>query len=507
MRRPTGFRATACARRRAPCVAIAAMLACAVWPASPGHAEETPREFPAMAALEAEMTRLVEASRGSVVSVVARVGLEEILSDLGDDVRIQGPGIDGARRIGSGVVLDAEGHILTTATVVHGAREILVVPHNGHRRKAILRAMDPDSGIALLTVDRAAGLKPILLAPDGALPVGSLVTTFALSGGTPDYSLGFVSGHGVQEGPFRSGTFLRVNALTLPGSAGGPVLDTRGRLVGIVFGARGPREPLIEWESHEEGDEGTVVLETLHRQGAAGSAISYAIPVETIRHVADQLIRWGEVRRGWLGVTIESPEPGDVRLTRVVENSPASGAGLRVGDRVLAVDGEPIPSAEILVARIARSSPGDRIRITVARKDDRRQEITVPLGERRVDPPAPRPWHHHERHVARPRLGVRLQPAGRGDEAGLLVLDVDEGSRARAADLRKGDVLIEATGRPLRGVGDLRRALMSQPADRVLEMTILREGQRIRVKVPPPPPPPEAPGAPPPPSPRRERPR
>ena len=484
--------------------AVAVALAGA---AAPTTGEEEKDSFPALEELEREVSRLVKESEGSVVSVIAHLKLEEILKGMGEEVRIAGEESDRARRVGSGVVFDDAGHIVTTAAVVAGATDIVIIPGGGGaKRRARIRGLDSYSGIAVLVPETIEGLKPVRMAESSA-PVGALVTGFgnpAEDG--PTYSFGFVSGTGIQEGPFRTGPFMKINAPTLPGAAGGPLFDTKGRLVGLLFGGGGPRRSVIKWKTRD-GEEGEVdpetmaLIESMHRRDAGGGNVSYAVPVETVRHVARQLIASGEVRRGWMGVSIETPEPGEVVLTRVAPKSPASKAGLATGDRVVAVDGKPLRSAEVLVERINRSAPGDVVKLSIAR-EEKRTDVVVSLEERPVAPQQAHEQQYRYQVMRRPApLGVRIQEAEEPEieklpgvvaGAGLVILEVDESSRASQAGLSQGDILVEAMGMPLRTVGDLRTALSAQ-ALFPMEVKLVRDGSIVLVTIPPPPAPPTPP--------------
>ncbi len=474
---------------------------------APCLAAEEPDSFPKLEEVERDVSRLVKETEASVVSVNVRLKYEEILRGMGEEIRIAGKESDLARRVGSGIVLDAAGHIGTTAAVVLGATDIVIIPGGGGtKRSARIRGVDPFSGIAVLAPEQTDGLKAVRMAEEEA-PVRALVIGLgnpAEEG--PVYSLGFVSGTGVQEGPFRTGPFMKINAPTLPGAAGGPLFDTKGRLVGMLFGAGGPRRSVIRWTTHgEDADdpESMALLESMHRRDAGGGNVSFAVPVDTLRHVTGQLIKWGEVRRGWMGVSIESPETGEVVLTRVTPASPAAKAGLATGDRVVALDGTTLRSAEVLVERIARSAPGDVVRLVIVR-GERRTDATVALETRpEADPQS------HARHVPRvarrPILGVRIQPMeieagevpGVPPGVGLEVVEVDEASRASQAGLSEGDVMVEALGIALRSVADLRSVLSMQAAGQLMPVKIVREGEIIVVTIPPPPAPPsQAPPAP-----------
>ncbi|MFQ5701797.1 MAG: PDZ domain-containing protein [Acidobacteriota bacterium] len=479
-------------------------------PSAPVASEETER-FPALEALERELTRLVASAEPSVVAVIARSRLDELLAGLGEDIQIRDVARRIARRTGSGVVLDRKGHIVTIASVVSGASKIIIVPRSGDKQPARLLGLDSYSGLAVLAVDRPDDLEPITIAPVDDVNVGSIVVALGCAHADgPQYSVGTVSGTGFQQGPSRRGRFLRLNAYTAPGAAGGPVLDAKGYLVGLLFGARAPRRSVVRWDPRPDSpgeEEAELVqlraLKSLYSPGSAGGEVSYAVPAATVRDVTRQIIASGSVRRGWLGVTIESPEPGEVALTHVVAGGPAGNAGLRAGDRITAVDEQPLESAEALVETIAHLPPGSSVRLRILR-DGETMTVPVVLGSR-DDSPARRPPRWAPRLHRRPHLGVRIRTLDDGTRArwgvphglGLVVVSVQDDSRAQMAGLAEGDLLIEAEGIPMRVIGDLRMALIRQKPSRPMEIKILREGRPIVLSLPPPPDPPRppAPGA------------
>ncbi len=511
-----------------PAILLAALLSGAA------SADEKPAprpvaapEYPALQALEREISRLVETARPSVVSVVTRARLENLLNGLGDHVRLETLHGDGplARRVGSGVVIDGKGHIVTVSSVVAGASDVVVVAHDGRKLPARIEGIDPASGLAVLFVEDSGSLSPARMSDSSRIDVGSLVTTFgADQGAGPAYSVGFVAGSGVSQGPFRRGPYLRLDAYTAPGAGGGPVFDSRGELVGLVFGARDlpstGQDPVITWEAlsppdaDSENDRDTdeetpsgarEYFRALHRAGSSGAGVSYAVPIEVVRHVTEQIIRSGSVRRAWLGVTIESDEPGEVRLTHVVPDSPASHSGLQEGDRIVSVDGEPLSVAETLVEKIAVATPGATVRLGLVR-EDRKVDVRVTLGERddpKRAPPAP-VWAFR---FATPHLGVRLEemddvlrarlgaPAG----VGVMVRQVDRNARAALAGIEPGDVIVSALGDEVRTITDLRKALQEQDEEDPMPLDVIRAGKKLVLLVPPPapaPPPPAPPAAP-----------
>ena len=521
-------------------------------PPRPGAQPAPPAEspFPALEALESEIARLVETARPSVVGVIARSRVEDLLDALGQGVHIEGrleesTGGPMAKRVGSGVVIDSKGHIVTLASVVSGASEISVVSSTGQRLPAQLRGLDDGSGIAVLVLAEPVSLRPIRFGDSDTLKPGALVTTFASaigdSGGAAAYSLGFVSGMGVSLGPLHRGSYLRLNAHSAPGGGGGPVLDAQGRLAGIVFGGGGENEPgsaAIRWIEKtprpervpappEDSDEDVVspdhsvrILRALHRSWSQGSGVSYAVPGNVVRRVASEIIQSGYVRRGWVGVRIEEDEPGEVDLLSVVPGSPAEAAGLMPGDRIVsygigAQSRQTLTSSAVLVDQIASSAPGVTLKLGILR-DNAPKTITLVLGEA---PPAARPQegppgmpgmprlHASLMRMLRPTLGVEIDQAagedalrslGSAQGAGLLILKVHDRSRAQEAGMQAGDLIVEAMGLPISTLESLREALHVQ-GDHVMPVKVLRQRRELILSVQPvpePPPPPEAPDPP-----------
>jgi putative serine protease PepD len=266
------------------------------------------------------------------------------------------PGPDGAT--GSGFVIDDEGHIVTNQHVVDGAETVRVQFADGTQRNARVVGTDPSSDIAVLDVDAPASeLSPI---PWGAVdslevgdPVVAIGSPFGLEG---TLTSGIVSALGREmEAPngFTIEDAIQTDAALNNGNSGGPLIDANGRVVGVAAQIR----------SESGGNDG----------------VGYAIPSDTAREVARELIEDGEVEHAYLGVSLAGE--GNAEIMNVVDGSPADRAGLRVGDVVIEVDGRRITTGDALRSAIAAKQPGAQMRLTVRRGGDER-EIEVELGER-----------------------------------------------------------------------------------------------------------------------------
>lgn len=259
---------------------------------------------------------------------------------------------------GSGFVIDDEGHIVTNQHVVDGAQSVRVEFADGTEVDAEVVGTDPSSDIAVLDVDRPSSeLTPLTFASTGSLEVGNPVivlgSPFGLEG---TLTTGVISAVGREirsPNGFTIENAVQTDASLNHGNSGGPVLDTQGRVVGVAAQIR----------SESGGSDG----------------VGYAIPGETTKRVAAELIEDGKVEHAYLGVSLE--DDGAAKLVGVRARSPAAKAGLRNADVVIEVDGDSIETGDELREAIDAKKPGDEIRLKVRRGDDER-ELTVKLGTR-----------------------------------------------------------------------------------------------------------------------------
>jgi len=356
---------------------------------------------------------------------------------------------------GSGVIVDAEeGWVLTNHHVVENAERVVVTLRDGRELEAELRGSDPETDIALLRVD-ARGLTDIPFADSDALKVGDLVVAI----GNP-FGLGQTVTSGIVSALGRSGIgagryedFIQTDAPINPGNSGGALVNTKGELVGINTAILAP---------------------------AGGNVgIGFAVPANMARAVMDQLIRYGEVRRGRIGVAIQDLNPELARglgvpasegavISAVEPGSPAERAGLEPGMVITAVDGTPIDGARALSNAIGLKERGDEVTLTVL-DGERRRTLTLTLGAPGAGPSA--------LAEAMPALaGAELADAG-GRLEGVAVGAVAPGSPAWRFGLRAGDVIVGVNRERVRGLEDLRR--LAQAGERVVVVDVVRDGRRL----------------------------
>ena len=321
-----------------------------------GVALTTDDDSPAQTAAPAQPVAQTTSSIGAVYRRV-KDGVVEVSTSTSGQVDAFGNQSQGGAT-GSGFVIDKEGHIVTNQHVVAGADSVTVRFSDGTKVAAEIVGTDPSTDIAVLDVDRPSSqLTPLSFAGDGSLQVGDPViaigSPFGLEG---TLTTGVISALGREiQSPngFTIENAVQTDAALNHGNSGGPVLDTRGRVVGVA----------AQIASESGGSDG----------------IGYAIPGDTAERVARELIQDGSVEHAYLGVSL--PDDGAARLAEIVAGSPADRAGLRSGDEVSAVDGDSITTGDELRSAIDAKKPDDKITLTIKRNGDERT-VQVTLGQR-----------------------------------------------------------------------------------------------------------------------------
>jgi serine protease DegS len=272
------------------------------------------------------------------------------------------------RSLGSGVIMTEQGHILTNNHVIAGADAIQVMLYDGRSANAVVIGTDSATDLAVLKVD-LPDLQPISLGDSDSARVGDVV----LAIGNP---LGF--GHSVTQGIVSAlGRFglqlntyedyIQTDATIHLGNSGGALIDTRGRLLGI--------NTLIYTAGNQTENAST------------GIGISLAIPESLAMFVMQDLINYGEVIRGWLGVSVEpivvTPPSGgrqqQLSVVQVAPGGPAQKAGILVGDIITYINGEPVQDGRLTMHRIAMLRPGETISIVLER-DRQSMELNAVVG-------------------------------------------------------------------------------------------------------------------------------
>jgi serine protease Do/serine protease DegQ len=333
---------------------------------------------------------------------------------------------------GSGVIVDAKnGYVMTNAHVVKDAREILVTLKNNRRLAAKLVGSDPGTDIALLKVERA-GLVEVPFGDSDVLQVGDFVVAI----GNP-FGIGQTATSGIVSALGRSGLsvegyehFIQTDASINPGNSGGALVNLKGELVGINTAIIGP---------------------------AGGNVgIGFAVPAVLARAVMEQLIRFGEVRRGRLGVAMQDVPAGTgATLTEVQPGSPAAAAGLRKGDVITALNGRPVRGAAELRARLGVVPAGETVELRVQRGKEIRT-VKARIAEIEAGRASGAQMLPELAGAALAEVARRGLP---GSDRAVLVTSVQGGSPAFHHGLRAGDLIVSVNQRRITSVEALTQAL------------------------------------------------
>jgi serine protease Do len=413
-----------------------------------------------------------------------RSPLEDLLPDFNQQGPRGGQQPPVSRGVGSGVIVNSNGTILTNHHVVEGATAIEVELTDRRRFQAKVVGSDPPTDLAVLKVEQA-NLPFMNLGDSDKVRVGDVV----LAVGNPlgigqTVTLGIISAKGRRTGggdaTFEE--FLQTDAPINRGNSGGALVNITGELIGI----------------------NSQILSSGMSGGSIG--IGFAIPSNMARGVADQLIKTGKVRRGLLGVTVQDASQLastlDLKETRgavvssVQAGSAAEKAGLKRYDVITALNGEAITDGNYFRNRVASFQPGTEITLTIVR-DGKEQQIKATLDERTTET-AQNEGGQNPNNPQQPqnessgKLGLGLQPltpeiARRLQvqaERGLVVTEVDQAGPAAEAGIVEGDVILEVNRQQVGSFEDIQAALQ-RAGDRAVLMLIGRRGQTVFLTVQP----------------------
>jgi serine protease Do/serine protease DegQ len=385
---------------------------------------------------------LIEQTSPAVVNIATKGKTEVQRHPLFDDPffkRFFGDRIPPEQReqqsVGSGVIVDAkQGYLLTNSHVVEKADEVVVTLKDRRQLKAKVVGADPDTDIAVLKVD-GDGLTSIPLADSNKLLVGDYVVAI----GNP-FGLGQTVTSGIVSALGRSGLgiegyedFIQTDASINPGNSGGALINLKGELVGINTAIIAP--------------------------GGGNIGIGFAIPINMARQIMDQLIAHGEVQRGRIGVQIQDLTPElaeafkvDVTdgavVSQVTPGSPAEKAGVKAGDVVIEVNGQPIKGSSDLRNKIGLMRIGEKVALTLIR-DGKRQTIDMVVGEVQEATSAEAVAKSVPKLEGATFGAIAETSPLYGKVEGVMVMDVATDSAAWRAGLRKDDVITSVNRKPV----------------------------------------------------------
>lgn len=356
------------------------------------------------------------------------------------------------RGLGSGIIIEADGYILTNYHVVRDADKLTVVTrHNGRREfDAKVVGSDPKSDLAVIKID-AKDLPVAKLGDSDAMKVGQWVVAIGAPFGLQHtVTAGIVSAKGrANVGVADYEDLLQTDAAINPGNSGGPLVNLRGEVIGVNTAI----------SSRSGGFEG----------------IGFAIPINMAKHLLPALKSGSKVARGYLGVLIQdvtaelaekfgNQETKGALVVELTPESPASKAGIEVGDIIIQYNGKPVEDGNQLRMAVSSASPGSKATLTLLRKGERK-ELTVELGE------LPAELSAASGNITHPDLGISVQTLspelarhfGVREERGVVVTAVAHGSSAHLAGVREGDVIVEVNRKRIANAQEFQAAVAASP--------------------------------------------
>ena len=386
---------------------------------------------------------------------------------------------------GSGFIVSADGYILTNNHVVEGAETVRVRLLDRREFDAKVIGTDPNTDVAVLKID-AKGLKPVALGNSDNERIGEWVLAIGNplgEGLTFTVTSGIISAKGrrldgLARGDRSISDFIQTDAAINPGNSGGPLVNVRGEVIGI---------------------NSAIASETGFYSG-----YGFAIPINLVRNVMNQLITTGKVHRAALGISIGDADLKDAAYVGLAEirgvvvkdiadeNSPAKKAGIEAGDVIIAVDGKEVERTGQLQQQVGFRKPGDVVKVEVARKGGVRKTFNVTLealpDAKDVavagDSSSTRDRSEQKSRTSMGRLGITVEPVTAdvaqqfnlgADKRGVIVTEVTPGGPAWQvlAEPQGGpDIITAVEGKPIRSDADLRAALQGQKAGDIVTLSV-----------------------------------
>ena len=408
--------------------------------------------------------------------------LREFFRNLPQQPQQQRPQIE--RGLGSGVIVRADGTILTNHHVVDGAEKITVQMNDNKTFDAKVIGSDPPSDLAVLKIE-GENLPFLNLGNSDNVRIGDIVLAIGNPLGIGQtVTAGIISAKGRQtglsDGSFQD--FLQTDAPINRGNSGGALINLTGELIGINS-------------------------QIVSEQGGGNIGIGFSIPSNMAKSVMEQLLKDGKVHRGMLGVGIQpltdalaerfnAKDTNGVLINDVKKDSAAEKAGIKRDDIIIAINGEKVEDPNTLRNKVAGTMPGTEIKVTVLR-DGAEQELTAKVDELKAEGVKP---DSSDQNNSEPdnltdsgKLGLSLQPLTPQtakqlnlppDTQGVVVTDVDQNGAAAETGITRGDVILEINRQVVNSLEDVKSAL-DKSGDKPILLLISRKGQTIYLTVTP----------------------
>lgn len=421
-----------------------------------------PEELSTLRSLEEAFIRVAEEVGPAVVSIISErtqtVGGEYFFSPFGDDFferffkeffgeipkrKFRSMGL------GSGIIIDPNGYILTNEHVIHGADKITVTLPDGREFKAKLVGKDYRADLAVLKID-AKNLPYAKLGDSDKVKIGQWAIAignpfgFAVKSPKPTVTVGVISAlhRTLPATEYRDRIYtdlIQTDAAINPGNSGGPLLNLKGEVIGINV--------------------------AIYTTSGGYQGIGFAIPINQAKYVLDKLIKGEEVEYGWLGVQIQDlnkelaeyfglPDQRGALVAKVLKNSPAQRAGIREGDVIRKFNGKDVEDTKDLMNKVMHTEVGKVVEVEIIR-DGNPMKLKVKIGKRPLHIGKAGAGEHSWRGMTVGDITEEIRRAYNiTEEEGVVVLEVDPDSPAGDAGIREGDVILEVNRKIVRDLED-----------------------------------------------------
>lgn len=366
--------------------------------------------------------------------------------------------------VGSGFLISSDGYIITNNHVVKNAIKVKITTIDEREYKAKIIGTDPKTDLALLKI-KAKGLPYISLGDSNKVEVGEWVLAIGNPLGQDlTVTAGIISAKGRQLGMADYEDFLQTDAAINLGNSGGPLINMEGKVIGI----------------------NSVII----APAGGNVGIGFAIPSSMAKKVIDDLKNKGRVVRGYMGINIQTlgekeakeldyPISG-VLVGNVERNSPAERAGMKKYDLIVSINGTRVKTNDELAIRIAALNPGDKVKLEVYRKDEKKT-LYVTVGEA-PETEVFKTYGDEEKTFDLGLVLINNSPAiaeeyGLKTSRGIVVKRVERGSVAAKNDIRQLDVILEANRRDINDVEDFRKIISTKKPGSMILLYVNREGR------------------------------
>lgn len=382
--------------------------------------------------------------------------------------------------LGSGVIVSEDGYIVTNNHVIEQADEIMVTLYDQRSFKARIVGVDPKSDLALIKISES-GLPTIPWSDSDKLRVGEFVLAIGNAFGlSHTVTMGIVSAVGrANVGIADYEDFIQTDAAINPGNSGGPLVNIQGELIGINT--------------------------AIFSRSGGYQGIGFAVPVNMVRLVIDQLRKDGRVVRGWLGITIQDLTPELTRsfglstvsgalVSDVFKGSPAEKAGLRRGDVIIDIDGKPVKNVSALRNQVAQSRVGSELSVMIVRRGAEKR-LKVMVTEMPKEFTEVSSIREEEQQPELSTLGglyvteltgpIAKQLGISPSERGVVVTEVEVGSPAQEAGVKKGDIIQEINRERVTSLDNWKRMISGISGSDVVVMFVNRGERKFYIALKP----------------------